>query len=52
MFNLGDTDQAVVDQQKALLNTTLDYYEKRLAAQDYLAGKVSDLQILCRAVSH
>ncbi|KAH7234621.1 glutathione S-transferase [Fusarium redolens] len=39
MFNLGNTDQAIVDQQKALLNTTLDYYEKKLEAQQYLAGK-------------
>ncbi|KAF4339353.1 glutathione S-transferase [Fusarium beomiforme] len=39
LFNLGDTDQAIVDQQKAVLNTTLDYYEKKLQTQDYLAGK-------------
>jgi hypothetical protein len=51
MFNLGNTDQAIVDQQKALLNTTLDYYEKKLEAQQYLAGKVCDFQSVCNTVS-
>jgi glutathione S-transferase len=44
LFKLGDTDQAIVDQQKAVLNTTLNYYEKTLEAQEYLTGKVRDLQ--------
>ncbi|KAF5563953.1 glutathione S-transferase [Fusarium phyllophilum] len=39
MFNLGDTNQAIVDQQKSLLSTTLDHYEKQLQNQEYLAGK-------------
>ncbi|KAF5672005.1 putative glutathione S-transferase [Fusarium heterosporum] len=39
LFNLGETNQATVDQQRNLLSTTLDYYEKTLAKQDYLAGK-------------
>ncbi|KAI7772281.1 hypothetical protein ACKAV7_014301 [Fusarium commune] len=39
LFNLGDTNQAIVDQQKAVLNTTLDYYEERLQYQEYLAGE-------------
>ncbi|RBQ80956.1 hypothetical protein FVER14953_10652 [Fusarium verticillioides] len=39
MFNLGDTDQAIVDQQKKLLSTTLDLYEKQLRNQQYLTGK-------------
>ncbi|KAF5248724.1 hypothetical protein FANTH_5794 [Fusarium anthophilum] len=38
LFNLGDTNQAIVDQQKNLLSTTLDYYEKQLQNQEYLAG--------------
>ena len=40
LFNLGETDEAIIDQQKELLNTTLDYYETILTKQDYLAGKV------------
>ncbi|PNP84102.1 hypothetical protein FNYG_02790 [Fusarium nygamai] len=36
--NLGDTDQAIVDQQKKLLSTTLDYYEEKLQRQEYLLG--------------
>ncbi|KAF5560164.1 glutathione S-transferase [Fusarium napiforme] len=39
LFNLGDTNQAIVDQQKNLLSTTLDYYEKQLKNQEYLIGK-------------
>ncbi|KAF5723976.1 glutathione S-transferase [Fusarium mundagurra] len=39
MFNLGDTNQAIVDQQKNLLSTTLEHYEKQLQSQEYLAGK-------------
>ncbi|KAF5963653.1 putative glutathione S-transferase [Fusarium bulbicola] len=40
LFTLGDTNQAIVDQQKNLLSTTLDYYEKQLQNQEYLVGKV------------
>ncbi|KAF5693629.1 putative glutathione S-transferase [Fusarium denticulatum] len=39
MFNLGDTNQAIVDQQRNLLSTTLGYYEKKLENQNYLTGK-------------
>ncbi|WZH49483.1 glutathione S-transferase [Fusarium acuminatum] len=43
LFNLGETSQATVDQQKALLNTTLDYYDRVLDTHDYLAGETYSL---------
>ncbi|KAJ4246079.1 hypothetical protein NW762_013824 [Fusarium torreyae] len=39
LLKLGDTDQATVDKQRALLATTLDYYNRVLEKQEYLAGK-------------
>ncbi|KAM0241491.1 hypothetical protein ACHAP5_007530 [Fusarium lateritium] len=39
LFNLGETSQATVDQQKAQLKTTLDHYDRVLDKQDYLAGE-------------
>ncbi|KAM0424285.1 hypothetical protein ACHAPT_010430 [Fusarium lateritium] len=38
MLSLGETDQTIVAQHKAQLVQVLDYYEKTLEKQDYLAG--------------
>ncbi|KAK7222955.1 hypothetical protein V2G26_010958 [Clonostachys chloroleuca] len=43
LFKLGETNQAIVDQQLALLNTTLDYYSHVLERQHYLAGNTYTL---------
>ncbi|KAJ4328706.1 hypothetical protein N0V84_000898 [Fusarium piperis] len=37
--SLGETDQTIVAQHKAQLVQVLDYYEKILEKQDYLAGQ-------------
>ncbi|CAH0028743.1 unnamed protein product [Clonostachys rhizophaga] len=43
LFKLGETNQAIVDQQLALLKTTLDYYNHVLDRQHYLAGNTYTL---------
>ncbi|CAI6014000.1 unnamed protein product [Clonostachys chloroleuca] len=43
LFKLGETNQAIVDQQLTLLNTTLDYYSHILERQHYLAGNTYTL---------
>uniref|UniRef100_A0A8H7TNM8 glutathione transferase n=1 Tax=Bionectria ochroleuca TaxID=29856 RepID=A0A8H7TNM8_BIOOC len=43
LFKLGETNQATVDQQLALLKTTLDYYSHILDRQHYLAGNTYTL---------
>ncbi|KAM0541730.1 hypothetical protein ACHAPJ_013135 [Fusarium lateritium] len=40
LLKLGETDEASVEKQKVLLTITLDYYNRILGNQDYLAGKV------------
>ncbi|VUC32401.1 unnamed protein product [Clonostachys rosea] len=43
LFKLGETNQEIVDQQLALLKTTLDYYSHVLERQHYLAGNTYTL---------
>ncbi|KAH6997367.1 glutathione S-transferase [Ilyonectria destructans] len=42
-LGIGETDEAIVDQQKAQLIKVLDYYENNLSHQDYLSGKTYTL---------
>ncbi|KAH7110150.1 glutathione S-transferase [Dactylonectria macrodidyma] len=42
-LGIGETDGAIVNQQKAQLSKVLDYYENSLSQQDYLAGKTYSL---------
>ncbi|KAH6961800.1 glutathione S-transferase [Ilyonectria sp. MPI-CAGE-AT-0026] len=42
-LGIGETDEAIVNQQKAQLSKVLDYYENSLSQQDYLAGKTYSL---------
>jgi glutathione S-transferase len=47
VLSLGETDQKIVAQHKAQLAQVLDYYEKILEKQDYLAGQVGNPQSRC-----
>ncbi|KAH7112986.1 glutathione S-transferase [Dactylonectria estremocensis] len=42
-LGIGETDEEIVNQQKAQLSKVLDYYENSLSQQDYLAGETYSL---------